>query len=191
MAHKFTAKSKGKLDNEQRRALMPPCETLQKFGLAGGADVADIGCGVGYFTIPAGKIVGNNAVVYALDILPEMLEEAGGRAAEAGLTNVRTIQVGEYDFKLADRAVDFIIMSNVLHETDDHGLFFSEALRILRAGGRMAVIEWQKVNGPPGPPVEHRLSPEEIRNLALKRGMKEIYSVDFGQDQYGLVFVKH
>ncbi|OPX88833.1 MAG: Demethylmenaquinone methyltransferase [Pelotomaculum sp. PtaB.Bin104] len=191
MAHKFTAKSKHKLDNEQRRSLMPPYETLQKFGLASGADVADIGCGIGYFTIPAGKIVGSSAIVYALDILPEMLAEVAGRAAETGLTNIRTIQVGEYDFKLADRAVDFIIMSNVLHETDDHDLFFSEALRILRAGGRMAVIEWRKIAGSPGPPIEHRLSPEEVRDLALKRGMEEFYSIDFGQGQYGLVFVKN
>ena len=62
MTHKFDAKNKHKLDNEKRRELLPPDETLIKLGLHEGDIMADIGCGIGYFTIPASKIAGDSGI---------------------------------------------------------------------------------------------------------------------------------
>ena len=73
MKHKFDAKSKHKLDNHQRRELLPPERTLLLMGLREGDVMADIGCGIGYFTVPAADIVGNSGKVYGLDVSEEML----------------------------------------------------------------------------------------------------------------------
>ena len=75
MSHKFDAKNKHKLDNETRRKMLPPEQTLLSLGLKEGDIMADIGCGIGYFAVPASKIVGKSGKVFAMDILPEMLEE--------------------------------------------------------------------------------------------------------------------
>ena len=73
MAHKFDIKNMKKLDSPQRRKLMPPKITLLELGLKKGNIVADIGCGIGYFTIPAAEIVSPNPV-FALDSSQEMLD---------------------------------------------------------------------------------------------------------------------
>ena len=75
MTHKFDAKNRHKLDNPKRREMLPPEKTLIRLGLKQGDIVADIGCGIGYFTIPAANIVGDSGKVFAMDISPEMLEE--------------------------------------------------------------------------------------------------------------------
>ena len=77
MAHKFDAKNKHKLDNEKRRELLPPEEILIKLGLHEGDIMADIGCGIGYFTNPASKIAGDSGNIFAMDISPEMLQDVG------------------------------------------------------------------------------------------------------------------
>lgn len=119
MTHKFDKNSRQKLDNEKRRQVMPPFKTLEMLGFTGGVDMADIGCGIGYFSIPAAEIAGASSKIYALDISVEMLDEVEKRALEAGLSNIRNIKVDEYDLKLGAQSVGFAILSNVLHEIED------------------------------------------------------------------------
>src|SRR5471030_208350 len=102
MTHKFDAKNKHKLDNEKRRELLPPKETLIKLGLHEGDIMADIGCGIGYFTIPAAKIVGGSGNIFAMDILPEMLQDVEMKIKEKNISNIKTILTEENDFKLED-----------------------------------------------------------------------------------------
>ncbi len=60
MVHKFNPKDLQKLDNPERRRLLPPEETLERLGLRKNDIIADIGCGIGYFSFAASKIVGTN-----------------------------------------------------------------------------------------------------------------------------------
>jgi ubiquinone/menaquinone biosynthesis C-methylase UbiE len=172
--HKFDAGNRHRLDNEKRRATMPPFETFERLGLRKGNAVADIGCGAGYFTIPAAEITGPHSKIYAMDISPEMLEEVEKKAMEAGLANVRGISTDEYDLKIGDEAVDFAIMSNVLHEIEDKGRIIAEINRILKKGGRLAIVEWAKIRGEYGPPPEERLSPEELEDMLSRSNFESI-----------------
>ena len=63
MAHKLDPRECWKLDTPDRRRIMPPDETLVKLGLKENDIFIDIGCGIGYFTIPALDIVGSNGKV--------------------------------------------------------------------------------------------------------------------------------
>ena len=82
MSHKFSAKDKSKLDNPERRKILPPPITLEKLYLQKGDIVADVGCGIGYFNIPAAVIVGEMGKVYAIDISEEMLREVQERVGK-------------------------------------------------------------------------------------------------------------
>ena len=73
MTHKFNIDNKHKLDSPKWRELLPPSETLKKLELYDGAIAADIGCGIGYFTLPAAELVGSQGRVYALDVSEEIL----------------------------------------------------------------------------------------------------------------------
>lgn len=183
MSHKFNPDHKSKLDNEWRRQLMPPTETLKKLGLAAEDSVADVGCGIGYFSIPAAEIIDHKNTVYALDISPEMLQTVKENAQRAGVENVITIQTGEYDLKLPDAAVSFALAVNIIHEVEDHSRFLREIKRILQKQGKLAIIDWEKKPMTMGPPTAHRISADEMLSLLRENGF-----IIIGQQVIGEMF---
>jgi len=183
MAHKFNIKHMQKLDSPQRRNLMPPLETLKSLGLKSTDTVADIGCGIGYFTNPAAEIVKDNKV-YALDPSSEMLEWITTHSEAKNIVPVKTT---DYDFIIEDDMIDFALLANVFHEIDDKGKFIKEIKRILKLNGRLAVIEWQKKEAKMGPDLAHRISPPELNSL-LSDYFKQKYITDISGEFYGAVY---
>lgn len=190
MTHKFDAKNKHKLDNPKRRELLPPKETLIKLGLCEGDIMADIGCGIGYFTIPSSKIVGDSGNVFAMDILPEMIKEVELKVKENNISNIEAILTEENDLKLEEGKITFGFISFVLHEVDDKEKFLSELKRIISSKGKIAIVEWQKINGEFGPPIDHRLDKTDLINILEKAEFSNILIVDIGEDFYGIVAQK-
>lgn len=186
MTHKFDHKKMYKLDNPQRRMEIPPLETLEFLGLTMGNVVADIGCGIGYFSIPAASIVGNSAIVYALDISQEMIDELEKKSVELALPNIRAIKTGEYKLTLDDSSVDFIIMCNVFHEVEDKKRMMDEITRILKSGGIFSMIEWEKTERASGPPMEDRISFEEAVNILSEKGYDDISKHVISENFYGV-----
>ncbi|MGB9852900.1 MAG: class I SAM-dependent methyltransferase [Candidatus Kapaibacteriota bacterium] len=164
----FDPEKKETLDTAERRKLLPPEEILLRSGLSEGTKIADVGCGTGYFSIPAAKIVGRSGKVFAIDISKEMLEELQNRLNPQEIHNLEILQSQEYSIPLTDSAVDFVLLSNVLHEPDDRERFFGEVTRVLKTGGRLILIDWLKKEMDEGPPLFERLSPEEIESLIGK-----------------------
>lgn len=70
--------------------------------------MADIGCGIGYFTIPASKIVGNSGNIFAMDILPEMLQNVVAKINDNNISNIEIILTEENDLKLEDNKKIFM-----------------------------------------------------------------------------------
>lgn len=184
MAYKFDPKNMKKLDSAWRREVLPPEETLKILGLTAADTVADIGCGIGYFTIPASKISKDNSI-YALDTSQEMLDYLGQNNSS---TNIILVNTDAYDFKINDSIVDFALLVNVFHEIDDKKTFIKEIVRILKPGGRLAVIEWQKKDTGKGPDKNHRIAPNELKEI-LKQNFNAIKTVDFGEYFYGTLFI--
>lgn len=186
MAHKFNIKSKSKLDNEWRRENLPPEATLLNLGLTTGDSMADIGCGIGYFTIPGAQIVNNK--VFALDTSEEMLEEVNRRMGAAGLANVTTLKTGEYDLKIPSDSVSFALIALVLHEIDDKKRMITEIHRILKPNGRIAVIEWIKEDTEMGPPCAHRIGKEDLNALFIAEKFEVIEKKEFATVFYGNIY---
>ena len=190
MTHKFDAKNKHKLDNEKRRELLPPEQTLIRLGLQEGDIMADIGCGIGYFSIPASKIVGDIGKIFAMDILPEMLQDVEMKIKENNISNIETILTEENDLKLEDNKITIAFISNVLHEADKKETFLSAIKRIISPNGRIAIVEWQKINSEFGPPIEHRLDKVDLIKLLDELGFSNISTIDIGENFYGLIAEK-
>lgn len=187
MAHKFNPESKHKLDNPQRRKLLPPEETLRRLGLEAGDSMADIGCGIGYFTLPAARIVGSQGKVYGLDIVAEMLQETARKVSENHLLNVELIQVTENHFRLADQTVRYALACLVVHESENLPAFFREAARILQPAGRIAIIEWNKQPGLMGPPLEHRLDSKDVVALLRECGFTNVRQTIMNAEMYAVI----
>lgn len=190
MARKFDVKNIHKLDNEERRKALPPKETLLNLGLAEGDIMADIGCGIGYFSIPASEIVGNDGSIFALDISPEMLNEVEIKAKENNYINIKTVLTEENNLKLEEGKITFAFISNVLHETEELNNFLEEVKKIMSPEGKIAIVEWQKIKSEFGPPIGHRLDKSVLIKLLEVLGFSNISSIDIGENFYGITAVK-
>lgn len=187
MHHRFDVKSFARLDNPERRKMLPPTETLQKVGLSPGDVVADVGCGIGYFTFPASYIVGLTGKVLAMDISDEMLEHVREKVHLSGAANIETIRIdNEQTLSLEDSLVDVALAFFVLHETEDAAQFIFSLNRILKPGGKLAIIDWKKSETPHGPPVTHRIDKETVISLLTEVGF-DVKFIEAGKEYYGLL----
>lgn len=188
--HKMNPSNKKKLDSKERRKVLPPEETLRRFNLKEQDIFADIGCGIGYFTIPASKIISKNHTAYAMDISQEMLDELKNRAKEQSIENIKIIKNEEYDLKLDDKSVTFALICNVLHEMEEKEKMINEAVRILKNNGKILIIEWDKKETPMGPPISHRTSKEEIKEILMKFELNIRFEDSISNIFYGILAEK-
>lgn len=187
MTHKFNTQHKHKLDNPRRRELLPPKETLLKLGLKKDDIVADIGCGIGYFSIPAAQIVGEAGKVFALDISAEMLEETKKAALTNGISNIEVVQSSETALPLPDESVSYCFISNVLHEADDKTALVREMARILKSNGKLVVIEWNDNVEDWGPPADHRLKSSDVIKFIQAEKLQPEEPIDISGCFYAII----
>jgi ubiquinone/menaquinone biosynthesis C-methylase UbiE len=107
-----------------------------------GMSVADIGAGSGAHAIAMVALVGNSGVVYATELAPNRLSEIEHRVRRANLSNVRPIAAAETETGLPDRCCDAVYMRAVFHHVSDPSRFAVDVVRVLRPGGRLAVIDF-------------------------------------------------
>jgi len=156
--------------------------------------VADLGCGsMAFFTLQAAKLVGEKGIVYAVDILKEVLSSAESRAKQEGLYNIRTVWsdveiVGAA--KITSESLDYALLVNTLFQTRKHQEVIAEAYRLLRPGGRLMVIDWITAGSPIGPTQELRVDPAEAKRLAGEAGFKVEKEFKAGANHYGIIFIK-
>jgi ubiquinone/menaquinone biosynthesis C-methylase UbiE len=109
-----------------------------------GMTVLEPGCGMGYFTLPLARLVGETGRVIAIDIQPKMLAELGKRSSKAELFRRIEMRLCESDrLKIEDLSgkVDFAVALHMVHETSNPSVFFREVWRALKNDGRLLVIE--------------------------------------------------
>ena len=129
------------LVNPLRRLLHDPDKILGGLGLEGLA-VADLGCGPGYFSIPMGRLSGENGRVFAVDMEEEMLGMVRRRAAAAGLAaRIQTVLCSPREIGLEDGSVDFALACWMVHEVADQEGFLRQVFKLLKPGGRFLLVE--------------------------------------------------
>ena len=134
----------GLLDSDKRLGPLSPEEFLRQSGLTAGMAVVDYGCGPGLFTMAAANVVGERGLVYALDIEPTMVALVAGRAAEAGLDNVKAALNKGILAQLPDASADFGICALVMHyfDREEERLGVARELgRLVKSGGRVLVVQ--------------------------------------------------
>lgn len=175
-----------KLEAPERIKELNPAATLMRIGLKENDVLCDIGAGTGVFTVPAARITKNK--VYGLDNDKDMLRIIKQKAETECLKNVELIKVEDEHFSLPDYIADIVLMVTVLHEIENSQEFLAEAKRILKNGGKIAVIEFHKWQTPKGPPPGHRISKKEIISRLYNAGFAVWEDFDLGENYNCLIF---
>lgn len=109
-----------------------------------GMIVLEPGCGMGYFTLPLARMVGESGRVIAVDIQPKMIAALAKRSLATGLFDRIEMRLGESGhLKIEDLSgtVDFALALHMVHETVSPRGFFKEIWAALKNRGNLLIIE--------------------------------------------------
>ena len=131
-------------DNPLLPIFKNPYKLLRAAGLKQGQKVLEVGCGPGFFTIPAAKIVGNEGVVYAVDVHPLAIERVKEKIEREGIKNVTPIHANVSDTGLPDQSIDLAFIFGLRYIAGGLENVIAEIHRILKPGG---VLSFEKTKG--------------------------------------------
>lgn len=128
------------IDSPFRRLLHDPQKILGPY-VKPGMTVLEVGCGVGYFSIPMAKMVGEQGKVVVVDLQPEMLEMLRRRAEKAGVAGRIEPHQCEKDRLGVETTADFALVFAMLHEVPDQARLLTEIQHCLKPGGKLLLAE--------------------------------------------------
>jgi len=176
------------LDDPARDAYQKPEEVVAALGLRAGDVVADIGAGTGYFTVRLARAVGETGRVYAVDVSPDMIRHINRRVRDEGLHNVVPVLADPDDPLLPDASVDWFVIVDTWHHIEDQEVYLRHLKRMLRPGGHVVHIDFQKRELPVGPPMSMKIGREDLVHQMQAAGFRLEREHDFLPYQYFLVF---
>ena len=169
-------------DDPARDRWQQPQLVLEALELGPGMVIADIGAGTGYFSVRLARAVPDGQVI-ATDIEPDMIRYLTERAAREQLPNLRAVRTPPNDPQLAAGTVDRVLVVDVWHHIDDRAGYARALARALRPGGKLAIVDFTR-EATHGPPVEMRLTPEQVIGELRQAGLAAALSPIVLPDQY-------
>ena len=157
-------------DEKERRRWQNPEAILADIGLRPGFTFMDIGCGDGFFALPAARLVGKKGKVYGLDVDGEAIDRLKQKAMKEGLENL-SLEVGEAeDTVLREACADIVFFGINLHDFRNPREVLMNAKRMLKPTGRLIDLDWKKEPMEIGPPLPIRFSYEKAVRLIKAAG---------------------
>ena len=116
-----------------------PTKALRDAGLEAGQTVLEVGCGPGFFTVPAARIVGDGGAVVALDVNPVAVEHIRRKIQQAGVANAKVILANAAQTDLPGRSFDLVFVFGFARAAGGMTAIWPELHRLLKPGGTLSV----------------------------------------------------
>lgn len=175
-------------------AILDAKRVLSSIKLVEGDVFMDAGCGDGFISREASKIVGADGKIWAVDRYSQSLDILREKVREEGIENLEVLEADlTQKLPLEDEKVDLCLMANVLHGflyNEELDQVIPELLRILKPGGRLAIVEFKKIEGTPGPPLSSRITAEDVNSALESRGFRSLEELEVGPYHYAVVLIK-
>jgi len=173
---------------KSRFGLIDTAKFFQELDLKIGTTFLDVACGWGAYSLAASDIVGQDGQVYAVDLWEEGIASLRKEADSKGIQNLVTfVSDVAQNIPLEEDGVDVCLMATVLHDFVGDKVerqVMKEIVRVMKPNGVLAIVEFYKKEGPPGPPKRVRLSPEEVVKILSVYGFKQNRYTEVGPDNY-------
>ncbi len=131
------------LANPLRRLYQNP-ETILRPFVKSGMTVLDLGPGMGYFSLPMARMVGDSGRIICVDVQEKMLNSLSRRARRAGLdSRIITRLASTNSLNIADLAgqVDLVLAFAVVHEIPDKQSLFGQLHNAMKSGATILIAE--------------------------------------------------
>lgn len=126
-----------------RKLIQNPDKILAPY-IKEGMTVMDIGCAMGFFSLPAARMVGPEGKVVCVDLQERMFVSLEKRAKKAGLLDRFQTHLCRQDslgLKQFSEKIDFVLAVAVVHEVPDAAGFFTEIFDAVKPDGRFLMAE--------------------------------------------------
>jgi ubiquinone/menaquinone biosynthesis C-methylase UbiE len=170
-------------NDPERRKWQDPEAILRGIGLKPGLTFADIGCGGGFFAIPAARMVGPKGKVYGLDVDTASIAALQKAAAAEDLTNLYVTAARAEDAIVCQHCADIVFFGIALHDFQDASLVLKNARQIIKPRGKLIDLDWNK-KATFGPPTHVRFSEAKASRLIEAAGFKVETVAGSGPNHY-------
>lgn len=176
-------------------------DVISRLNLKGNEVFMDAGCGDGHVAMEAYDMLGDDAIIYAVDVFEPSIEDMKKEVEDAGITNIIPIQSDISDhITIENDTVDVCLLINVFHhfvgvEKTDEAI--EELKRVIKPDGKIAVMDYKKEDTGYGPPLRVKSTPEEMEEMFARHGLKMVQldtevgeDLEHGKSHYLITFQK-
>jgi ubiquinone/menaquinone biosynthesis C-methylase UbiE len=178
----------GALEDPKRDEYQKPQEVMTALAIKPGEVIADIGAGSGYFTFRLAQHVGGKGKIYAVDVSPDMILHINRRIRDLNVGNVVTVLSDPDDPLLPVRSIDRFFFSESWHHIENQTKYLELMKRMLKPGGQVVMIDFQKKDLPVGPPLQMKIAKEDLIKQMQRHGFRLQKEYTFLPYQYFLIF---
>lgn len=176
-------------------------DIISRLNLKGNEVFMDAGCGDGHVSMEAYDMMGDGAVIYAVDVFGPSIEDMQKEVDERGIKNIIPVQsnIAEH-IDIEDDTVDVCLLINVFHhfvamENSDGAI--EELKRVIKPDGKISVMDYKKEDTGYGPPLRVKSTPEEMEEMFARHGLKMVdldneigEDLEHGKSHYMITFQK-
>ena len=180
----------GWLTRSEREEEEQPEMLLDALNIKPGDVVADVGAGVGYFSLRLANRVGENGRVLAQDLQQEMLDELVRNRDGLGLKNIEPILGTPLDPNLPVNSVDLALLVDVYHEFSNPVEMMEGIRASLKANGRLVLVEYRAED--PAIPIapRHKMTERQVLEEIVPMGFRHLETLEILPRQHIIVFAK-
>jgi ubiquinone/menaquinone biosynthesis C-methylase UbiE len=156
---------------------------LKRIGIKQGFKIADFGCRIGHYVIPAAKLVKNEGKVIAVDKDAESLKKLQKRAKQENLNNIEIVETaGELKIPVDDNSMDAVLLYDVMHLIEDMEKLICDAKRALKSKALLSVYPSHYENANPK---------QYFKGVSLDQIIEKIEKCGFSQKERFSAKISH
>ena len=174
--------------------LIDSAKFFQELDLKKGITFLDVASGWGAYSLAAADIIGKDGQIYAVDLWEEGISSLRKEADAKGIPNIEAfVSDAAQRIPVENDCVDVCLMATVLHDFVGDKVaqqVMKEIVRVMKPDGVLAIVEYYKKEGPPGPPKRVRLSPEDVDQMLSVHGFQQKRYTEIGPDNYLQIYTR-